>query len=120
MDLQTQSHLPALRQRLRDRQNELQAEVRAANEARHDGEQDAEVRDCKDEADKQQRLLSDDVQLARDLAEVQDIQDALARLDAGTYGTCLNCGTPIPAARLDAQPVARLCMPCQSAAETRR
>jgi DnaK suppressor protein len=44
-----------------------------------------------------------------------DITDALARLDAGTYGICENCGQPISPERLEARPVARLCIRCASA-----
>ncbi|WP_382303585.1 TraR/DksA family transcriptional regulator [Herbiconiux sp. UC225_62] len=39
---------------------------------------------------------------------------AFARVDAGTYGLCENCGRPIPPARLEARPAARLCVPCAS------
>ena len=41
-----------------------------------------------------------------------DIEDALAKLDAGTYGSCERCGQPIGDARLEAMPAARLCMTC--------
>jgi len=118
MDLQTQSHLPALRQALLYRQKELQAEVHAANEARRSEERGAEVWDSKDAADAQQRLVGDDLQLARDLVELQDIEAALGRLDAGRYGDCGNCGQAIPMARLEVQPAARLCARCQGLLET--
>src|SRR3954447_11098668 len=42
-------------------------------------------------------------------AILNDIDDALARLDAGTFGTCVDCGTEIPADRLEALPWARRC-----------
>jgi DnaK suppressor protein len=45
---------------------------------------------------------------------LQDIEDALARFDAGTYGSCESCGQPIPDARLEAMPAARLCISCAS------
>ena len=45
---------------------------------------------------------------------LQDIEDALAKLDAGTYGECESCGQPIPEARLEAMPAARLCISCAS------
>jgi DnaK suppressor protein len=45
---------------------------------------------------------------------LQDIEDALARFDAGTYGACESCGKPIPDARLEAMPAARLCIDCAS------
>lgn len=41
---------------------------------------------------------------------VREIDDALARIDAGTYGLCSVCGTPIPEERLAAVPYATLCV----------
>ena len=53
--------------------------------------------------------------LAGNLSEtVSEIEDALSRIDAGTYGTCESCGAEIAAARLEAKPTARLCMNCAS------
>ena len=44
---------------------------------------------------------------------------ALARMDAGTYGTCERCGAEIPAARLEAVPTASLCITCKEVEESR-
>jgi len=53
--------------------------------------------------------------LAGTLTEtLQDIEDALAKFDAGTYGTCEQCGKEIQPARLEAMPAARLCIACAS------
>lgn len=41
---------------------------------------------------------------------LREVEDALARLDAGTYGLCSACGQPIPEERLDAVPYATLCL----------
>jgi len=41
-----------------------------------------------------------------------DLDDALTRLDAGTYGVCERCGRPIPVERLEARPAARTCVAC--------
>ena len=50
---------------------------------------------------------------ARTLYEtVREIDGALARLEADTYGVCRSCGVPIPAARLELVPWAELCVPC--------
>ena len=117
MDLPTQSHLPSLRRWLLYRQNELQAEIRAADELRRGEERSVDVWDSKDAADRQQRQTGDELQLARDLAELDDVEDALRRLDAGTYGDCGSCGLPIPMARLEAQPAARRCARCQGLLE---
>jgi DnaK suppressor protein len=40
---------------------------------------------------------------------------ALAKLDEGTYGTCDECGDPIPPARLRAMPDSALCVTCAAA-----
>jgi RNA polymerase-binding transcription factor DksA len=42
------------------------------------------------------------------------VEDALRRLDDGTYGTCERCREPISPARLEAMPDARRCMNCAS------
>ena len=41
-----------------------------------------------------------------------DIDAALGRLDAGTYGTCTSCGNPIHPDRLEALPWTALCIEC--------
>jgi DnaK suppressor protein len=41
------------------------------------------------------------------------IDQALARVDSGTYGTCAECGEDIPLERLKALPFALLCVDCQ-------
>ena len=53
--------------------------------------------------------------LTSSLAEtLKEIEDALAKIDAGTYGRCESCGGEIAEARLDAMPAARLCISCAS------
>jgi RNA polymerase-binding transcription factor len=44
-----------------------------------------------------------------------DIDNALAKLDEGTYGVCERCGKPVGGDRLEAMPAARLCIQCASA-----
>jgi RNA polymerase-binding transcription factor DksA len=43
-----------------------------------------------------------------------EISHALGKIDAGTYGTCERCESPIAHARLDARPAAALCIACAS------
>ena len=47
-------------------------------------------------------------------AELAAINAALGRIDAGTYGQCVECGVPIPEARLHAAPEAPRCIACQT------
>ncbi len=54
----------------------------------------------------------------RELAELTAIGAALERVADGSYGTCTDCGTDIPAARLQAAPAALRCIGCQNQVET--
>jgi len=57
---------------------------------------------------------------AQALAAVEEIDDALLKMERGTYGVCESCGELIPAARLEALPYARLCVACKSGGLSRR
>jgi DnaK suppressor protein len=46
--------------------------------------------------------------------QVAELEEALRRLDTGTYGVCESCGDPIPPERLEARPTARMCVGCAS------
>jgi RNA polymerase-binding transcription factor len=41
------------------------------------------------------------------------VEDALARIDGGSFGLCVQCGLPIAAERLEALPWAARCIDCQ-------
>jgi DnaK suppressor protein len=56
-------------------------------------------------------------QIGRDVVELRQVEAALARLDDGTYGYCMDCGQDIPLARLRATPAAERCILCQTARE---
>jgi RNA polymerase-binding transcription factor DksA len=45
-------------------------------------------------------------------SEIDEIRAALARIDAGSYGTCVRCGEAIGEARLRALPYALTCIGC--------
>ncbi len=51
---------------------------------------------------------------AQALAAVNEIDFALEKIVAGTYGLCEQCGQTIPEARLEALPHAALCVACKS------
>ncbi len=53
--------------------------------------------------------------LAATLREtLAEVEHALRKMDAGTYGTCEGCGQAIAPARLEAKPTARFCIDCAS------
>ncbi len=51
---------------------------------------------------------------------VYHIEEALRRIESGTYGLCSQCNKPISATRLKAVPHARLCIKCKESEEGRR
>lgn len=48
------------------------------------------------------------------------VRAALHRIDLGTYGTCVDCGTTLPDERLEARPEAARCVACQAKLEGAR
>jgi RNA polymerase-binding transcription factor DksA len=115
----TPTDLNQIRDQLNRRLQALRGEVHAAHLARQaaDLPDTREVGDRKDEAARHQFDDLDDAQEQRDLDELAGVMAALQRLDAGSYGECLDCGEPIPAPRLRVQPAAPRCAPCQTAHE---
>ena len=57
--------------------------------------------------------------LQRDEATLGEIQEALERVNNGSFGLCEGCQEAIPKARLNAVPYARNCVDCQRKAERR-
>jgi DnaK suppressor protein len=100
-----------------------------AETLRHDAEQLAEDMEPGDIQFDEESGEGDtlNVERERDLAlsaqaraAVDEIDRALAKMDAGTYGVCERCGNPIPKARLKALPYAALCVACKSGGLSRR
>jgi DnaK suppressor protein len=55
----------------------------------------------------------------RAVQQLELVDAALVRIDAGTFGTCTNCGQPVAAERLQALPWAAWCIDCQRTAARR-
>jgi DnaK suppressor protein len=53
----------------------------------------------------------------RDRRLLAKVQQAIERLDTGTFGLCTACGKPISPARLRARPVTDLCIDCKTESE---
>lgn len=54
---------------------------------------------------------------ARESEELNQVVEALRRIETGSYGDCIDCGVEIPSARLHAAPEALRCIACQEKAE---
>jgi len=66
-----------------------------------------------DERDREMSLLISD----RDREKIAEIDEALKRIEDGSYGICEECETDIPKQRLLIMPFARLCVNCKSELE---
>jgi DnaK suppressor protein len=74
----------------------------------------------KDSVDMSLQDVNQEIQLRlgeRESQIVADIDQALLRMDEGSYGTCQRCGKEIPERRLEAVPTARYDAECQTAVE---
>lgn len=56
----------------------------------------------------------------RDGAYLAQLEEALGRIKAGTFGACRVCGKPIPKARIEAVPTATICVPCKESDQQQR
>jgi RNA polymerase-binding transcription factor len=103
--------LATLRDELRRHRDALRGEIEAQG-AEPDTDdvafvEDAGFADRSHRTEERSRLIS----LVRALrSNLRDVDRALARIDAGTYGTCERCGTAIGPERLEALPWAVLCI----------
>jgi DnaK suppressor protein len=107
-----------LEQKLREKERELQSDLaRFESEAQLAG--DREVRDPTDDATASQGTSEAFEEGTIVSQTLEQVQDALHRLEDGTYGTCLVCGRPIEPARLEALPWAANCLEDQEKQDAR-
>jgi DnaK suppressor protein len=112
----------ALEAWLRERQRALRAEIRAHLKGTGDTGVVglSSVPSETDDWGVGDEMASRDIAEARHLlAELADVEGALGRVAAGSYGECIDCGDAIAAARLHAYPAATRCVRCQGAFEKR-
>jgi len=95
---------------------QLSNELRSAAEAGGNNHLASEIADMGQASADQDISFS---RLASENSEIAQIDEALKRIADGEYGHCEECSEPIPPARLEALPHARLCIQCQSNLESR-
>jgi DnaK suppressor protein len=84
---------------------------------------DAAGDDAKESADLAMRDENEEMALKlgdQESQMVADIDQALLRIEEGSYGICVRCGRPIDERRLEALPTARYDSNCQAAIEAAR
>jgi DnaK suppressor protein len=111
-----QERFQALRQRLEAQRDEIinmyKQDLRAGQESADDGTEDIVDRANNHYNRELMFSLSD-----TERNTLLQIENALRRMDEGTYGRCANCGRDIALPRLEALPWARFCVDCQELAE---
>jgi DnaK suppressor protein len=113
------SRYSELKKMLEDRRRELMTEVQGRiRDVRTDGSKDREVFD---QGESSEVDIQEDIEFAliqMKSETLNKINEALHRLDDGTYGNCFECGEEIAEARLRALPFAVRCKDCEEARET--
>ena len=109
-----------LRKILDSKKNNILAELRRSMEEQRSDTARMSFEVAQDDGDKSvdeherhvqstvQSMLSD---------QLDDIEQAMVKLDEGSYGVCEDCGQDIPVQRLAIQPFASYCVPCQEKIE---
>jgi len=107
-------------QQLRERRDALRAAITDAllQSQREDfAELAGRVHDAGEESVAEYVMSTNFTLLDREARELREVEAALARLRAGRYGKCVECGGDIDRERLLVNPTARRCIRCQSRRE---
>lgn len=119
----SEKDFPEFRQRLLRRREELR---RAVHDALVESEREdyaALAGQVHDTSEESVAALLNGMNLTilnRETQEIADIEAALERIKAGSYGVCVDCGDDIVRERLEAYPTAKRCIACQTRRETER
>jgi DnaK suppressor protein len=104
-----------LSQMLTDRQAEIRNKLRSLREVLPSAV--AQVKDAEEQSMEEFVLGMDFALMEMESETLRKIDDALLRLEEGSYGVCSECDQAISEARLKALPFASLCRDCQEEAE---
>lgn len=109
--------LKQARERLEEMKAQVTSGIRADLKEGREGQKDdgMDTYDvATEERDREINMIISD----RDRQKLGAIEEALERLDDGSYGICESCEEEIPVERLKAMPFTRLCVQCQSERES--
>jgi len=116
MSALTREQIRELRDRLDRREAALIEEVHAVDPtapAPPSKEPHNQVEDLGELGEQRIRDAVVQAEQERDVDELRQIAAAKERMDRGEYGECVDCGVDIAFARLEVQPAAARCVPCQ-------
>jgi DnaK suppressor protein len=103
--------------KLADMKKQVMAEIRQDLKQGREGTKDDGM-DAYDLASEERDREISFILTDRDRGKLQAIEDALERIDDGSYGVCESCESEIAEGRLAAMPFTRLCVQCQGDRET--
>ena len=111
-----------LKRMLEDRRREIQAEVQGRmRDVRSEGTWGGKQNEVFDAVESSEADIQDDIEFAliqMKAETLHKIEEALRRLEEGTFGYCFECGEEISERRLRALPFAVRCKDCEEARET--
>jgi DnaK suppressor protein len=111
-----------LKQMLEERRRELQAEVQGKMRGvREEGTWGGKLNEVLDTVESSEADIQEEIEFAliqMKSETLNKVNDALVRLDHGSYGNCFDCGEEIGEKRLRALPFAVRCKDCEEARET--
>lgn len=100
---------------LMDRQTEIRTKLRSLREVLP--AEVAQVKDAEEQSMEDFVLGMDFAVMEMESETLRQIDEAISRLDEGTYGLCIDCDEAISEARLKALPFATVCRDCQAQRE---
>lgn len=110
----TEDQLHDFEQKLLAEKKQLEHELASFADKQAGGDYKTRYEDFGDEDDDNaEEYRQHEIQLSLEKkleSALNDVQDALKRIDTGTYGTCEVCGEAIKLERLEVYPAARFCM----------
>lgn len=112
----SQASLKQYRERLRARRDELREAVRQGLLNTRDesyAQLAGRVHDYEDESVAELIMDLNLAELDREAHELYAVEQALVRIDGGSFGICVDCSEPIADKRLEAYPTAERCIECQ-------
>jgi DnaK suppressor protein len=120
-DRMARSRYAELKQMLDARRREIQAEVQGKmRDVREEGTWGGKLNEVLDAVESSEADIQEDIEFAliqMKSETLNKINDALSRLEHGTYGYCFDCGEEIAEKRLRALPFAVRCKDCEEARE---
>lgn len=114
--------IEVFKERLLKRKRDLWQEVRDRLRREIDEEYQDLTKMALDEEDRSVVDLKEETTLSLiepQKSELEEIEEALTRIERGEYGVCIDCGGPVGVKRLEVMPGTPRCTKCQAVRERR-